>query len=1019
MDQQSWLRDVTAMLQRGDVAGAKREISAELKRSPQNADAWYLSSFLLNDPQRQKQVLERALSYDPGHEQARKRLDALGGSPKTAPPQTAGRRSLFVLALVGAGLGLVLGGAALLLLQSGQRAPAAIVLADTPTTAATRIPAETAEPTITLRATRTFRPTSTRPSPTPTLVPLEASLPIVYVSRDDKKYDIYKMTSDGKNQHRLTDTGDNFQPSWSPDRGRIVFGSGRDGNAELYVMNADGSNVRRLTNNTMRDIDPMWSPDGQFIVFSSERDDEKFEIYTMRPDGNDVRRLTFNTVYDGYPAWSPDSKRLAFITSGQSSNAVFVMDSDGKNQKAIPGTDISPLSPSWSSDGRWIAYSSAFNPGLFITDLEGKNKRTINDVNHGGRVGWSPDSNYILYVGGVEQDAEVFVMTVEGMERRSLTNNANYDSYPGWPPFAGPVQVVAAQPTATPGASSTRSRRRASPTPQATLTPTLALKARIAFTSHRDRNAEIYMANSDGSDAVRLTMDSADDTSPTWSPDGTKIAFLSARNGISKLYTVNADGSGARVITTNKDVELSPAWSPDGKRIAFAARLDGNTFDIVVIDSDGKNQQVLTRNRIDDMDPSWSPDGKYIIYSTGAQDGGILVIMDADGSNPRQVKTDSRQRASRPKWSPDGRRIAYLAIFPGVSKFTLHVIDVDGTNEQEITQNLIYGTVLSWTSDSKSLLYASGTYNQDNPMLVVEAESGAIPASLPLQGMHPAIQPSGTPPVELAALPTVTIAPTFAIKPGKLVVSVAGENSMRLYTMNVDGSNRVDLKVDGNYPKFSPDSKRIIYETRTGRIGIVNADGSAAKELTDFSSNNPSWSPNGKQILFHGSRAGSTNLYLVNADGSGLRRLSTQDGFNGEFSPDGKQIVFCALGSRGYIQAFVMNADGTDLRLLAQRHAVLPTWSRDGKQIAYVDRDGDTPGFYVITVGESEPRLIAPITEATNQIGNSVAWSPDGRYLMIATSRDRQTDLFIVKSDGSEIRQLTDDPAQEIALDWH
>lgn len=160
MSQQEWLRDVIAMLQRGDTAGAKQQISAELKRSPQNPDAWYLSSLLLNDPQKQKQVLERTLSYDPHHAQAQKRLDALKARypdiAVAAPKQAAGNRTLLVLASVGALLGLLLGGIALFLRQPAQGLPAAISLADSPAAGSTAVDGE--EPTITLRPTRTFRP---------------------------------------------------------------------------------------------------------------------------------------------------------------------------------------------------------------------------------------------------------------------------------------------------------------------------------------------------------------------------------------------------------------------------------------------------------------------------------------------------------------------------------------------------------------------------------------------------------------------------------------------------------------------------------------------------------------------------------------------------------------------------------------------------------------------------------------------------------------------------------------------
>src|SRR5947207_9164140 len=92
---------------------------------------------------------------------------------------------------------------------------------------------------------------------------------------------------------------------------------------------------------------------------------------------------------------------------------------------------------------------------------------------------------------------------------------------------------------------------------------------RIAFSTNRDGNNEVYVMNADGSGAVDLTNDPASDTSPSWSPDGARIAFTTNRDGNNEVYVMNADGSGAVDLTNDPASDTSPSWSPDGTRVAF------------------------------------------------------------------------------------------------------------------------------------------------------------------------------------------------------------------------------------------------------------------------------------------------------------------------------------------------------------------------------------------------------------------------------------------------------------------
>ena len=130
---------------------------------------------------------------------------------------------------------------------------------------------------------------------------------------------------------------------------------------------------------------------------------------------------------------------------------------------------------------------------------------------------------------------------------------------------------------------------------------------KIAFTSERDGNDEIYVMNADGSGVERLTNNPAVDGFPAFSADGTKIAFSSYRNGGNQdIFVMNANGSGPVNLTNNPALDQHPAFSPDGTRIAFMSDRDGN-WETYAMNADGTGQTNLTNYPGYDYAPDWQP----------------------------------------------------------------------------------------------------------------------------------------------------------------------------------------------------------------------------------------------------------------------------------------------------------------------------------------------------------------------------------------------------------------------------
>jgi WD40-like Beta Propeller Repeat len=210
---------------------------------------------------------------------------------------------------------------------------------------------------------------------------------------------------------------------------------------------------------------------------------------------------------------------------------------------------------------------------------------------------------------------------------------------------------------------------------------------KVAFSTDRDGNSEIYTVTATGSTAIRLTNNLATDTNPSYSLDGKKILFTSARDGNNEIYVMNADGSGQTRLTNNPASDSQPAWSPDGAAIIFTSNRGGN-FDIFRIFLDGIGGVLqLTSDPGSDTDASFSPDGTKIAFMSN-RDGGNSQIytMGSAGANQTRFANTGLQEV-HPRFSRDGQKLAFARHALDVTGFNLQivVVNTNGTNESVLT----------------------------------------------------------------------------------------------------------------------------------------------------------------------------------------------------------------------------------------------------------------------------------------------------------------------------------------------
>jgi TolB protein len=302
-----------------------------------------------------------------------------------------------------------------------------------------------------------------------------------------------------------------------------------------------------------------------------------YEIFSMNSDGSGVKQLTFNSVNDYEPILSADGAKVAFQSEGiQSSNQegdaeVYVMNaSDGSSKQNLSnnGLGVEDYAPVFSPDGKKIAYQSQFDQAsnsegdwevYRVNTLDGSGKKNLS--NSGPEVDdtsptFSPDGTKIAYTSrGVQTsnsggDQEIYRMnTLDGTGKKNVTNNGINDSGPDFSPDG----------------------------------QKFAYQSWGVQTSNPEGDVEIYRINAlDGSGKQNLSNNGlyVEDTSATFSPDGTKVLYeshgaqSSNLEGDEEIYRVNTlDGKGKKNLSNSGSgvSDIIPDFYPDGTKVTYVS----------------------------------------------------------------------------------------------------------------------------------------------------------------------------------------------------------------------------------------------------------------------------------------------------------------------------------------------------------------------------------------------------------------------------------------------------------------
>jgi Tol biopolymer transport system component len=458
--------------------------------------------------------------------------------------------------------------------------------------------------------------------------------------------------------------------------------------AILYLFVPGQEKLPRLVNPTQVTSSlgaegyPSWSPEAGRLAYHLDQssDGRNFDIWVTQIGGGQPVNLTADyTRMDRFPSWSPDGRWIAFW-SDREGGAYFIMPALGGaprklvEQKGDLFAGLRVTRPQWPSDGKRLA-SVIYDKGVPYVEVvapgSGDSRRWAlpgGSATSRLDLAWSPDGRYFAYVDARNYTAQVgrmFVLDVEDGKAEAVTEGRTNVWSPFWSSDGG----------------------------------------YLYFVSNRGGGMDLWrqrMREGKPEGDPRPITTGVGITSASFSPDGTKLAYSKGRL-VSNVWRVPilsdrpATWVDARQITFDEAYIEMLDVSPDGSRLIVSSDRAGNP-DLWILPSEGGEMQQVTTDPTPDWAPRWSPDGREIVFYAYRSGNREVWVQPLGRGAARQLTTGEGQSAW-PSWSPDGREIAFQSDSTGDRD--IWVIPATGGVARQVTDHPADDAEANWSPNGK------------------------------------------------------------------------------------------------------------------------------------------------------------------------------------------------------------------------------------------------------------------------------------------------------------------------------
>ncbi|MGV3525600.1 MAG: TolB family protein [Candidatus Sericytochromatia bacterium] len=253
----------------------------------------------------------------------------------------------------------------------------------------------------------------------------------------------------------------------------------------------------------------------------------------------------------------------------------------------------------------------------------------------------------------------------------------------------------------------------------------------LIYSSLQDGNWEVYLWQR-GQEPVNLSAYPAIDRDAELSPDGRRLAFCSHRDNDAEIYLMERDGSNVTRLTREPYPDRQPRWSPDARHLLVVSERADKNEELWLLPIEGGAPRRLTQDPAADYDPAWFPDGRALVFISERRGRPELWRLDlSDGSSQLFPGLDNLTgRVRQPAISPDGRWLALIHESAGNPELVLH--SLKGGPLRWPVPHAGFDAEPTWR-DGETLIWSSARGGQGVGLFELQLSTGVIKA-LPLAG---------------------------------------------------------------------------------------------------------------------------------------------------------------------------------------------------------------------------------------------------------------------------------------------